>query len=68
LKKTAEKNYFKVRFGYVLAISGIGFAGWLLCSAKWKELQSIGICLGIGILCYFAFGAFKDRSSKKQVQ
>jgi amino acid transporter len=64
--KTEEKDYFKVRLGYVLAITGIGFAGWLLASAKWKELQSIGICVLIGILCYLAFGAFKDRSSKNQ--
>jgi amino acid transporter len=64
--KTGEKDYFKVRLGYGLALAGIGFAGWLLASAKWKELQSIGICVLIGILCYLAFRVFNDRPPKNQ--
>ncbi len=61
-KKPAEKDYFKVRYGYFLAGAGIVFAGWLLTTAKLKELRDVGICMLIGIVIYLIF----DFSKKKR--
>ena len=66
--RSAEKQYFKVRFGYALAIAGIGLAGWLLVSAKGKELRDIGISMLIGIIVYGCFELFKAKKLKKNKQ
>jgi basic amino acid/polyamine antiporter, APA family len=65
MKKKAENNYFKVRWGIPLALLGIGFAIWLLCSARWKELIDIGICIVAGMVFYFAFIALTKGSKNK---
>jgi amino acid transporter len=63
-KKPAEKDYFKVRYGYFLATVAIAFAGWLLLSSKWTELRDIAICMLIGILFYGVFEFAKNRPMK----
>ncbi len=49
---SGKKDYFKVRYGYALAIAGILFAGWLLSGSKLLELRDVGICILIGIIFY----------------
>ena len=63
-KKTGEKDYFKVRYGYFLAAAGIGFAVWLLLSSKGKELREIGVAVLIGIVFYGIFELWKNKSAK----
>lgn len=67
-KKMAEKDYFKVRFGYFFAAAGIAFGGWLLFSSRWKELKQIGICLMVGIVFYGIFEWLRKRSVKTTYQ
>jgi amino acid transporter len=66
LLNPGEKNYFKVRFGYFLAIAAIGFAIWLLLSSKGKELRDIGIAVAIGIALYGGFEIFRMKERNRQ--
>ena len=66
LLKPDELNFFKVRYGYFLAVMAIGFAVWLLLSTKGKELQDIGIAAAIGIILYGLFEFFKIRKGKNK--
>lgn len=63
LKYPAEKDYFKLRFGYFLAIAGILFAAWLLSSSKLTELRDISICILTGIVIYGLYEHFKGSSA-----
>jgi amino acid transporter len=51
-KKTEQKNFFKIRYGTVIAILGVIITIWLLSSATIKELKHVGIAIGIGLLVY----------------
>lgn len=61
LMKPLEKDYFKLRYGYFLAMAGIAFAGWLLFSTRWKDLRDIGIAVFLGIVFYGLYELFKRR-------
>jgi len=58
-KNPAEKDYFKLRFGYFFAVAGILFAAWLLSSSKLTELRDISICILIGVIFYLLYTLFK---------
>jgi len=47
-----QKNYFKVRYGNILAIAGIILSFWLLSAAKWSELKSAAIFLSAGVVLF----------------
>jgi amino acid transporter len=49
-KKTEQKNFFKIKYGTVIAILGVAITIWLLSSATVKELKHVGIAIGIGLL------------------
>ena len=51
-KKTEQKNFFKIKYGTVIAILGVAITIWLLSSATMKELKHVGIAIGIGLLVY----------------
>ena len=51
-KKTEQENFFKIKYGTVIAILGVIITIWLLSSATWKELKHVGIAIGIGLLVY----------------
>lgn len=51
-KKTDQKNFFKIKYGTVIAILGVIITIWLLSSATMKELKHVGIAIGIGLLVY----------------
>src|SRR5688572_12651385 len=59
--KPTQKDYFKVRWGYLLAIAGIGFGTWLLLSSKSSDLLDIGLAVLIGILIYILVELFKRK-------
>jgi basic amino acid/polyamine antiporter, APA family len=64
-KDTGKKDYFKARFGYMLAASAILFSGWLLSSSRLKELRDIGICILPGILFFGIYHWLKLREKRK---
>src|SRR5688572_14195253 len=61
-KNPQKKDYFKLRFGYFLAIAGILFSVWLLSSSKLTELRDISICILAGIVIYGLYEHFKGSS------
>lgn len=63
LKNPAEKDYFKLRFGYFFAVIGILLAAWLLSSSKLNDLRDISICILTGIVIYGLYGYFKGSST-----
>ena len=65
LKRNGEENYYKVRYGYFLAIAAIGFAIWLLLSSKGKELRDVAIAVAIGIFMYVIVELFRMKRIKK---
>ena len=62
--KKDQRDFFKVRYGNILALIAIGFAIWLLLSIKGEELRDVSIALGIGIAIYVVFELFKRNSNK----
>jgi basic amino acid/polyamine antiporter, APA family len=56
LKDPGKKDYFKVRFGYVLAIIAILLSVWLLTYSRVSELRDIVLCILPGIIL---FGIYK---------
>ncbi len=54
LRKTMkeQKDYFKVRYGNILAIAGIILSFWLLSAAKWTELRNAAIFLSAGVVLF----------------
>ena len=54
LRKTMkeQKDYFKVRYGNVLAVAGILLSFWLLSAAKWSELRNAAIFLSAGVILF----------------
>lgn len=67
LLKPAEGDFFKVRYGYFVAVAGIGFAVWLLLSTKGKDLREIGVAGAIGIILFGLFELSKIKIGKKRV-
>lgn len=66
LQKPDENNFFKVRYGYFLAVMSIGFAIWLLLSIKGKELRDVGVASAIGIILYGLYEVSKIYSRKNR--
>ena len=52
-KNKEQADFFKIRFGNIIAYAGIAITIWLLTSSKLMELIDIGIALGIGLIIYF---------------
>lgn len=62
--RPGEAEFFKVRYGYFLAVAAISFGIWLLLSIKEKELRDVGIASAIGIAFYLLFKLFKTQGKK----
>ena len=63
-KNPDKKDYFKLRFGYFFAVTGILLAAWLLTSSKQNELRDISICILVGIVIYGLYERFKGPAVK----
>ncbi len=59
-KKNDKPDYFKVRFGYFFAFTGILISIWLLSSSSFNEIRDVSICLLAGIVFYGLY----ERSKK----
>jgi APA family basic amino acid/polyamine antiporter len=60
-KNPGQSNYFKVRYGNIIAIAGVLITIWLLSNAKMKELKHVAIAMGIGLLIFILVEAFKKK-------
>ncbi len=63
-KNPGKKDYFKVRFGYLLATLAILFSIWLLSASRLKELFDILICILPGVIVFGLYKWSKDRVKK----
>ncbi len=64
LRKTMkeQKNYFKIRYGNILAVMGILLSFWLLSAAKLSELRNAAIFLSAGaVLFLLQMNVFKKK-------
>ena len=52
-KRPGQTNFFKVKYGPVIAVLGVLLAIWLLTSAKINELRDVAVAIGIGLGIYF---------------
>lgn len=62
--KKDETGYFRIRYGNIMAIAGVGVAIWLLSSSKWTELRDIAIAVAAGLVIYLWVN-LKSRKNKK---
>jgi len=53
-KMPAQKEHYKIRFGNIIALLGIGISVWLLFAAEKVERINAGILVGIGVVIYLA--------------
>lgn len=60
-KDNFKANFFKLPFGNVIAIVGIGITGWLLASAKMNELRDVSIAIAVGFVIYFSVQFFEKK-------
>ena len=51
-KRPEQAGFFKIRYGSIIALTGVLITIWLLSSATIKELKHIGIAIGIGLAIY----------------
>ncbi len=60
LRKTraAQTDYYRVRFGPLLAIAGICLSLWLLSHASGKEVRSALILVAVGIAVFWIYRRF----------
>lgn len=56
-------NYFKVPYGNVIAVAGIGVTCWLLSSSKLTELRDVAIAMATGLLIYIFVEYQKKRTA-----
>ena len=52
-KMPQQTDFYKLRFGRAIAITGIALCIWLLSAAKLIELRNAAIFLSLGIIIYF---------------
>ena len=65
-KKDAGKtDYFRLRYGHVLAIAGMIICLWLLSHSKLKEFRDAGYALAVGLVIYFLHQLTRRRSADK---
>jgi amino acid transporter len=60
-KMQQQTNFFKIRGGNIIAVTGIILCIWLLSAAKIIELRNVAIFLALGTIVYF----FQMRKYKK---
>lgn len=58
-KMETSRPYFRLRYGPLLAVTGIVLSAWLLSSTKWKELSDFFIWAAIGLFLYLLHRIFK---------
>ena len=51
-KRPEQAGFFKIRYGSIIALTGVLITIWLLSSATIKELKHIGIAIGVGLAIY----------------
>ena len=64
-KHPAERNFYKLPYGYVFAITGIIASVGLLLSSEFSELLDVLITTGIGILLYALYKLLSRRQGDK---
>lgn len=66
-KKTIDKDYFRIHFGYFIGIAALLFTAWLLSSAKAHQLLDILYSVLPGLVLYFGYELYKRKriSNKK---
>lgn len=62
-KQPEQKNFFKLKYGKVLAVSGIAIVLWLLSSSRINELRDVAIAFAAGLVIYF----FMELGKRKPV-
>ncbi len=62
IKNPKDSNFFKLPYGYALAVTGIITSVWLLSSSKMTEFRDVLITVLIGIIIY---GAYKLITKKR---
>ena len=63
-KKKDMKDYFKLRYGYALAVASILLCIWLLTSTSRKEIRDVSIVLLVGAALYCIAWFTKKRKDK----
>ena len=68
-KNLGQKNFFKIRYGRLIAMAGILIVLWLLSSSKINELRDVAIAIGAGLGIYFfvELGKRKNNMARKDL-
>jgi len=56
-KQDGDRNQpaYKIPYGVFFAVTGILFSGWLFSSSQFVEMRDVLICVGIGVIIYWAY-------------
>lgn len=57
----SKTGYFRIPYGNVFAVAGIGVTFWLLSSSKLTELKDVAIAVAVGLLIYIYMEFQKKR-------
>ena len=52
IKMKEQKDFYKIKYGDIIAIAGTLISFWLLSAAKWSELRNAAIFLSAGAVIY----------------
>jgi amino acid transporter len=64
-KKPEQTNFFRIKYGNMIAVLGVLITLWLLTSSKVNELRDIAISIAIGLVVYLLMEVSKKIISKK---
>jgi len=64
-KRPGQTAFFKIKYGNIIAVLGILVSLWLLSSATLKQLEHVGIAIGIGLLIYIIMELTKKELPKR---
>jgi amino acid transporter len=61
-KRPGQKNFFKIKYGLLLAVAGLIITFWLLGSSRLNELRDIGIALAAGVVIFLITRHFSGKN------
>jgi len=60
-KKPEQENFFRLKYGTILAACGVIITLWLLSSSRLNELRDIGIALAAGVVIFYIVKFFNSK-------
>jgi amino acid transporter len=66
-KNPEQKNFFRIKYGGLLAVSGLLITFWLLSHSRLTELRDIGIALVAGVIIFYLSRLFSGKTKPNSI-